>query len=80
MVIKEMKFKKKKANVEMKPVVKLKLPSTDVGNGFIVESTVQGKTGTQATYRAIKKELANRKGEKYRVIWLIKSFLVYRVK
>jgi len=41
---------------------------------------VQGKTGTQATYRAIKKELANRKGEKYRVIWLIKSFLVYRVK
>jgi len=64
----------------MKPVVKLKLPSTDVGNGFIVESTVQGKTGTQATYRAIKKELANRKGEKYRVIWLIKSFLVYRVK
>jgi len=80
MVIKEMKFKKKKANVEMKPVVKLKLPSTDVGNGFIVESTVQGKTGTQATYRAIKKELASRKGEKYRVIWLIKSFLVYRVK
>ena len=80
MVIKEMKFKKKKANVEMKAVVKLKLPSVDVGNGFIVESTAQGKAGTQATYRAIKKDLANRKGEKYRVIWLIKSFLVYPVK
>jgi hypothetical protein len=64
----------------MKAVVKLKLPSVDVGNGFIVESTAQGKAGTQATYRAIKKDLANRKGEKYRVIWLIKSFLVYRVK
>jgi hypothetical protein len=64
----------------MRPVVKLKLPNVDVGNGFIVESAVQGKAGTQATYRAIKKELANRKGEKHRIIWLIKSFLVYRVK
>jgi len=80
MNVREVKFKKKKASVKMRPAVKLKMPDVNVGNGFIVEFAAQNKSGIQATYRAIKKELVARKGEKYRVIWLINSFLVYRVK
>jgi hypothetical protein len=79
MKAKPMAFKKKQVKVEMKPVVKTELPEISVGQGLIVECSVQGKTGMQATYRAIKKELAKRKGQKYRIIWLIKSFLIYRL-
>ena len=79
MKVKPFKFKKKQAKVEMKPVVKTDLPEIEVGQGVIIECSTQDKADIQATYRAIKKELARRKGQKYRVIWLIKSFLIYRV-
>jgi len=79
MMAKQMKFKKKAAKVKTKEVVETTLPDISVGNGVMIEVSAQGKAGTNATYRAIKKEIAKRKGHKYRVIWLLKTFLVYRV-
>jgi flagellar biosynthesis component FlhA len=79
MKVKPFKFKKKQAKVEMKPVVKTDIPELEVGQGIIIECATQDKADIQATYRAVKKALAKRKGQKYRVIWLIKSFLIYRV-
>lgn len=82
MTVSKLKFKKTKAlaKEEKRSVVEIKLPEVTVANGVFVASKDGSKKSMLATYRAIKKQLAKRKGEKYRVIWLLKSFLIYRLK
>lgn len=81
-MVKKPKFKKAAVSVktQKQSSVKLSLPEIDASNGVIVESTGGGKKEMFSTYRAIRKEVAQRKGQKYRIIWLVKSFLVYRLK
>lgn len=78
MVTRKMSFPRKTATVESVPRVKVKFKNVDVGNGFIVDVPNATKSTLQQAYRAIKKEIAARRDERYRIIWLIKSFLVYR--
>jgi len=82
MTTKKPKFKKAAVSVktQKQSSIKVSLPEIDANNGVIVDSSGGGKKEMFATYRAIRKELASRKGEKYRIIWLVRSFLVYRLK
>jgi hypothetical protein len=58
----------------------VKFRDVEVGNGFIVDVPNATQSSLRQAYRSIKREIANRSNEKYRIIWLIKSFLVYRYK
>lgn len=55
------------------------LMNMNVGNGVMIE-TGNTKKEMDATYRAIRNWVLSRKNEKYRIIKLLKSFLLYRLK
>ena len=80
-----MKAKKaKKAPVKTKAKRKSEATAEDLMN-MNVDSGVMIATGNtkkemDATYRAIRSWVLSRKGEKYRIIKLLKSFLLYRLK
>ena len=80
-----MKAKKaKKAPVKTKAKRKSEATAEDlmnmnVGNGVMIE-TGNTKKEMDATYRAIRSWVLSRKNEKYRIIKLLKSFLLYRLK
>lgn len=82
MTTKKPKFKKAAVSVktQKQSSIKLELPNIEANNGVIVESSGGGRKDMFSTYRAIRKEIAKRKEGKYRIIWLVKSFLVYRLK
>jgi len=81
-----MKAKKAKAKAPVKTKAKRKSEATaedlmkmNVGNGAMIE-TGSTKKEMDATYRAIRSWVLSRKNEKYRIIKLLKSFLLYRLK
>jgi hypothetical protein len=81
-----MKAKKAKAKAPVKTKAKRKSEATaedlmdmNVGNGVMIE-TGNTKKEMDSTYRAIRSWVLSRKGEKYRIIKLLKSFLLYRLK
>ena len=81
-----MKAKKAKAKATAKTKAKRKSETTadglmkmNVGNGVMIE-TGSSKKEMDATYRAIRNWVLSRKNEQYRIIKLIKAFLLYRLK
>jgi hypothetical protein len=81
-----MKAKKAKAKAPVKTKAKRKSEATaedlmdmNVGNGVMIE-TGNTKKEMDSTYRAIRSWVLSRKNEKYRIIKLLKSFLLYRLK
>lgn len=82
MTIQKAKFKKATAGVKKKTqsTVTITLPEISPANGVMVGVQGGSRKEMLSTYRVIRKELGKRKGEKYRIIWLVKSFLVYRLK
>ena len=82
--MKAKKAKAKKAPVKTKAKRKSEatadgLMKMNIGNGVMIE-TGASKKEMDATYRAIRNWVLSRKNEQYRIIKLIKSFLLYRLK
>jgi hypothetical protein len=57
----------------------VELPVIEVAQGLMI-ATGNTKQEMDATYRAIRSELLSRRGQKHRIIRLLKSFLIYRTK
>lgn len=80
MKVRAMRFPRRMATVVNNPKVSVKFKEVEPGNGFIVEVPDATPSTLQQAYRCIKKGIATRQNEKYRIIWLLNSFLVYRCK
>lgn len=79
MKVTKAKFKKAKAKRKTGQTIAVDLPVIEVAQGLMV-ATGSSKPEMDATYRAIRSELLSRKGQKHRIIRLLKSFLIYRTK
>lgn len=79
MQIKKAKFKQAKAKRKTGQAIEVALPAIEVAQGLMV-ATGNTKQEMDSTYRAIRSELLSRKGQKHRIIRLLKSFLIYRTK
>lgn len=79
MQIKKAKFKTAKPKFKTEKIPEIKLPDIEPSQGIMV-GTGSSKQEMDAAYRNIRSALMARKGHKYRIIRLIKSFLIYRTK
>jgi hypothetical protein len=79
MKVTKAKFKKAKAKRKTGQAIAVELPVIEVAQGLMI-ATGNTKQEMDATYRAIRSELLSRRGQKHRIIRLLKSFLIYRTK